>query len=495
MKRLTRKITGAWFSLGSRFLPYADFVTPDLSLGRLFRLSLFQITVGMALVLLVGTLNRVMIVELDVPASLVAVMVALPLLFAPFRTLIGFRSDTHRCELGWRRVPFIYRGTLLQFGGFAIMPFALLVLAGKGESGNLPAVFGQSAAALAFLLVGAGAHTVQTVGLALATDLTRPSSHPRVVGLMYVMLLLGMMVSALVFGTLLDPFSPGRLVQVIQGVAVTTVFLNFVALWKQEPRRPPRGQAAPAADPSFRESWQRFCSGQDAVLRLVILGLGTMGFGMADVVLEPYGGQVLGLTVAATTKLTALLTFGGLTGFAFGWYLLAKGGDAYRIAQFGAVLGVPAFALVIAAAPAALPSLFLLGNFLIGFGGALFWHGTLTATMNRAPADQAGLALGAWGAVQATAAGIAMSLSGVIRDVMTAGLATVDDILGVASTAAAYMSVYALEILFLLVTIAATVPLIRQAKAAGGAHITDGSEGDLSAPVARPAETVSDPAE
>jgi len=473
MKRLTRRITAVWFSLGGRFLPYADFVTPDLSLGRLFRLSLFQISVGMALVLLVGTLNRVMIVELNVPAALVAIMVALPLLFAPFRTLIGFRSDTHQCALGWRRVPFIYRGTLSQFGGFAIMPFALLVLAGEGASGHLPPVFGQSAAALAFLLVGAGAHTVQTVGLALATDLTRPDSHPRVVGLMYVMLLLGMMVSALIFGELLDPFSPGRLVQVIQGVAVLTVLLNFVALWKQEPRRSARGSGAePAADPSFRESWRRFCSGQDAVRRLIIVGLGTMGFGMADVVLEPYGGEVLGLSVAATTKLTALLAFGGLAGFAAGWLRLAKGGDAYRIAQAGAVLGVPAFGLVIAAAPAGMPSLFLLGNFLVGFAGALFWHGTLTATMNRAPADQAGLALGAWGAVQATAAGLAMGISGALRDAMTAGLAAFDRVLGVAATAGAYISVYGLEIVLLLITVVATVPLIRRANAAGGARIT-----------------------
>ncbi len=231
------------------------------------------------------------------------------------------------------------------------------------------------------------------------------------------------------------------------------------------------------------------------MLRLAIVGLGTMGFGMADVVLEPYGGQVLGMTVSETTKLTALLTFGGLLGFAFGWFRLAKGGDAYRIAQFGAMLGVPAFALVSAAAPAALPSLFLAGNFLIGFGGALFWHGTLTATMNRAPADQAGLAIGAWGAVQATAAGIAMSLSGIVRDLMTAGLTTVDEVFGVASTAAAYMSVYALEILLLLITIVATIPLIRQAKAGGGAHITGRQEADMGTPVGQTAESVHDPAE
>jgi BCD family chlorophyll transporter-like MFS transporter len=172
-----------------RFLPFAEAASDVLPLSRLLRLSLFQISVGMALVLLVGTLNRVMIVELHVPASLVAVMVSLPLLFAPFRALIGFKSDVHRCELGWRRVPYLWRGTMLQFGGFAIMPFALLVLAGAGQSAQAPAWVGQLGAGLAFLMVGAGLHITQTVGLALATDLARPEDRPNVVGLMYVMLL------------------------------------------------------------------------------------------------------------------------------------------------------------------------------------------------------------------------------------------------------------------------------------------------------------------
>ncbi len=82
--------------LGPRYLPFADAATKELPLGRLLRLSLFQVTVGMAAVLLIGTLNRVMIVELDVPAWIVAVMLSLPLLAAPFRALVGFRSDTHR---------------------------------------------------------------------------------------------------------------------------------------------------------------------------------------------------------------------------------------------------------------------------------------------------------------------------------------------------------------------------------------------------------------
>ncbi|MEO0361028.1 MAG: PucC family protein, partial [Pseudomonadota bacterium] len=209
-----QRMLGSLARVGPKYLPFADAASADLPLSRLLRLSLFQVSVGMALVLLVGALNRVMIVELEVPASLVGIMIALPVLFAPFRAMIGHRSDTHRSALGLRRIPYLLRGTMLQFGGFAVMPFALLVLSGYGESVDAPLWLGHGSAALAFLLVGAGVHMVQTVGLALATDLAPEEDQPKVVGLMYVTLLLGMIVSALIFGALLEDYTPGRLIRV-----------------------------------------------------------------------------------------------------------------------------------------------------------------------------------------------------------------------------------------------------------------------------------------
>jgi BCD family chlorophyll transporter-like MFS transporter len=446
----------AWIGLGTRFLPFADAATPDLPLPRLLRLSLFQVSVGMALVLLVGTLNRVMIVELGVPASLVGVMVALPLIAAPFRALIGFRSDTHRSELGWRRVPFIFRGTMVQFGGLAIMPFALLVLAGAGNASHAPAWIGYAGAGLAFLLVGAGLHTAQTVGLALATDLAPAESQPKVVGLMYVMLLVGMIGSALLFGAFLAPFSPGRLVQVIQASAVLTIVLNICALWKQESRSRARLLQARQRPPRFRDAWASFTAGSQALRRLVAVGLGTMAFSMEDVLLEPYGGQVLHLSVGATTKLTAALALGGLCGFALASRVLSRGFDPFRMAGIGALIGLPAFLAVILAAPAGSALLFGAGTALIGFGAGLFGHGTLTATMQRAPRHQTGLALGAWGAVQASAAGLAIALGGVLRD-LVAGLAV--PVLG---NATGYDAVYSLELALLLATLLTMLPLMRR---------------------------------
>ncbi len=400
MNPVSRRMVDIWMRHGTRFLPFADAASPDLPLDRLLRMSLLQVSVGMSLVLLVGTLNRVMIVELNVPASLVGIMLALPLLFAPFRALIGHKSDTHVSALGWRRVPFIFRGTMVQFGGLALMPFALLVLAGALQSADAPVWIGRTAAAVAFLLVGAGIHITQTVGLALATDQAPESAQPNVVGLMYVMLLLGMIVSALAFGAALENFSPGRLIQVISTSAVITIVLNLIAVWKQEPRRPSRLYTAPP-QPSFREAWDQYIAQPQALRRLVAIGLGTLAFSMEDILLEPYGGQVLGLGVGDTTKLTATFAGGGLIGFALASRMLSRGFDPFRMATIGALLGIPSFLLIMAAAPQQSVPGFVLGVLLVGFTAGLFGHGTLTATMNAAPRDQVGLALGSWGAVQA----------------------------------------------------------------------------------------------
>jgi BCD family chlorophyll transporter-like MFS transporter len=325
----------------------------------------------------------------------------------------------HVSALGLRRIPYIWKGTLCQFGGFAIMPFALLVLSGYGDAIDAPRWIGLSAAALSFLLVGAGVHIVQTVGLALATDLVKEADQPKVVGLMYVMLLLGMVFSALVFGALLENYSPGRLIQVIQACAVLTVALNLTAMWKQETRSRARAQAMKAARPTpFGTAWAQLAQTKGMMRLLVVICLGTFGFGMADVLLEPYGGQALGMSVAETTKLTALFAGGTLVGFGLASRLLSGDMLPANLAMTGAAIGIPGFAAIIFASLGGGAVTFLAGIFLVGLGTGLFGHATLTATMRAAPKERIGLALGAWGAAQATSAGLGIALAGIVRDVV-----------------------------------------------------------------------------
>jgi len=251
MTEVNDRLARLWTGLSVSVLPFADTSHGPLPIKRLLRLSLFQISCGMCAVLLVGTLNRVMIVEMGVAASIVAVMVALPLIFAPLRALIGFRSDTHRSVLGWRRVPYLWLGTIIQFGGLAMMPFALIILSGDTWA---PPWVAQVAAALAFLMVGAGMHTVQTVGLALATDIVPKEAQPNVVTMLSLMQLFGMVFAAVLFGAILSDFSQIKLIQLVQGMAAATLVINLIAAWKQEPRRPELTRGRETGDPDFRES-------------------------------------------------------------------------------------------------------------------------------------------------------------------------------------------------------------------------------------------------
>jgi BCD family chlorophyll transporter-like MFS transporter len=462
MTALRERLARNWMRIGSEFLPFADAATHELPLGRLLRLSLFQVSVGMAMVLLIGTLNRVLIVELGVPAWLVSLMVGLPLVFAPFRALIGFRSDNHVSALGWRRVPYIWMGTLLQFGGLAIMPFALLILSGDTHG---PMWIGQVASALSFLLVGAGLQTTQTAGLALATDLAPESVRPRVIALMYTMLLIGMVAAGLAFGRLLANFTELRLIQVIQGAAMMTMVLNLAALWKQEARGTVRN-VANAASAKFSDSWRAFTKHSRAIRFLVTVGLGTAAFNMQDIILEPYGGEILHLSVGATTALTAMLAGGTLAAFSIAARFLGHGADPYRIAAYGAVIGLFAFAAVIFSAPLEAPLLFKFGVLMIGFGGGCFSVGTLAGAMARERNGESGLALGAWGAVQASCAGLAIALGGAVRDGITS-LATHGALgAGMAGASTGYSFVYHIEIGLLFATLIAVGPLVRSDRAA-----------------------------
>ena len=194
---------------------------------------------------------------------------------------------------------------------------------------------------------------------------------------------------------------------------------------------------------------------------LLAVGLGSVGFGMQDILLEPYGGQVLGLSVSATTGLTAILSLGMLAAFALASRRLSEGADPIRLAAYGALVGIFAFAAVVLSAPLNAEQLFRFGTGAIGFGSGLFAIGTLTAAMDLARDHQAGMALGAWGAVQATATGAAIFMGGGLRD--SVGHLANTGKLGPALTgpATGYGAVYHLEILVLFLALIAIGPLVR----------------------------------
>jgi MFS transporter, BCD family, chlorophyll transporter len=284
---------------------------------------------------------------------------------------------------------------------------------------------------------------------------------------MYMMQLVGMVGTGLVFGWLLADFSATRLVQVVQGAALVSAVLHLIALWKQEARNPALTTGARRTD-SFATLWRRFTETPGAKRFLLVVGLGTLGFTMQDVILEPYGAEVLGMTVAQTTLLSAITAGGGLTAFLLAARMMRAGFDCYRIASLGMLIGIAAFAAVVMAGPMESPVLFQTGAVLIGLGGGFFAVGMLTAAMAFEKVAGAGLALGAWGAVQATAAGIAMGAGGITRDIV--GQLAAMGVLGKALSGptTGYMFVYHFELLMLFLGLAVIGPLAGYRKADGG---------------------------
>ncbi|MFM8767955.1 MAG: PucC family protein, partial [Rubrivivax sp.] len=184
-----------------------------------------------------------------------------------------------------------------------------------------------------------------------------------------------------------------------------------------------------------------------------------------DALLEPYGGEILGLSVGETSALTAVMAVGSLAGFALAARQLARGLDPIRLAAYGALAGLPAFSAVIFAAPMGADWLFRAGSMGIGFGGGLFAVGTLSAAMRMEERAFVGLALGAWGAVQATATGASVAFGGALRDIAS-GLAT-QGALGsaLAMPVTGYSIVYHVEMLLLFLTLVAIGPLVGRSAA------------------------------
>ena len=439
------------FKISKNILPFSDAGSANFSLFQLLRLSLFQISVGMATVMLAGTLNRVMIVELLVPASLVAIMIAIPVLIAPLRTFYGHKSDTYKSFIGWKRIPYMWFGSLFQFGGLAIMPFAIIILSGDQTVG--PSWAGEVLVAIAFLFTGIGMHITQTVGLALAADRATKENRPRVVALLYFMFLFGMGISAVVIGILLADFSKLRLIQVVQGSAVLTLILNLVAVWRQE--QIIINQQKNDKSEKFFLSWKKFISDRKTNSLIWVVFWGTLAFSMQDVLLEPYGGQILGLSVSETTNLTGVWALGALLGLALAANNSKKTVSSISNAMTALLIGIVGFSAIIFSSPMQFPFLYFLGTLFIGFGTGLFSVSLLIIAMALSSKTNlgSGFILGSWGAAQAIGAGLGIAVGGILRDVVNK--IALSGYLGSTfeNNSIGYIFVYHLEILFIFITL------------------------------------------
>ncbi|NJM09184.1 BCD family MFS transporter [Candidatus Gracilibacteria bacterium] len=386
---------------------------------NVLRLGLFQFGMGLSLAPLTGTLNRVLIDELNIPAVAVGLLLALHFFVSPARAVIGFHSDQSRAQGKWR-TPYLVLGAMLTYGGLATAPFSLILLGGNGV---LPFWMAFLLCALIFLAYGIGVNIVETIYLALVSDITPPRERGRVLAILWTMLVLGTIVSSIIVGQLLIDYSHMRLIQVMQGSAMAFVALTFASMLGQE-RLKANGEVLDFNPEAIvvRETLGgsiRKLIGQPVLRNLfVVLFLATLAFGTHDVLLEPYGGQVLAMSVTATTRLTAFWGVAMLLAIGGAGMLLWRGRSPLLLIGLGIVAGALGFLSISLATDQALLPQFYVGIWLIGMGRGLFIVGSLALIMALVDGHHAGLFLGLWGVVQALAQGFGVIGGGLARDLV-----------------------------------------------------------------------------
>lgn len=424
---------------------------------RLLRLSLFQLGMGFSVAVFNGSLNRVLIAEEGIPATIVGWLLSLSIFVAPLRVIMGMRSDKGQKKWGYRRMPYVWYGSMFVFAGLSAAPFSLIFLSQSSAYGpnSIPLVVGVLASTLIFLAYAVGTHVAQTGYLALVTDLIPKHERGRAVAFLWTALIVGQVISALVISVWLQDYQPGKLVQVMQTASLVFVILAVAAVWKQDPFT----KLEEEEEVGGKLLFSLLNAGRNKRFFAVVF-LGTLGLTMQDVLLEPYGGQVLGMSVSETSRLTALWGVGMLIALLIAGRVVPRLKNPMPVATAGAVLGLFGLVCVTSASATGAIPVFLLGVGVIGVANGLFLISILALVMSLADRKTAGLYVGLWGLVQTTAMGLGSVLGGAMRDTMiqTTGNVTLG-----------YTAVYALELGLLVIASVLLLTLPRQAFSRVGA--------------------------
>ncbi|MBC8078135.1 MAG: PucC family protein, partial [Chloroflexales bacterium] len=217
---------------------------------RVLRLGLFQLGLGLSLAPLTGTLNRVLVAELSVPAGAVGLLLGIHFFVSPVRALIGFQSDRKRAAGRWR-TPYVVLGAMLTYGGLATAPFSLILL---GAPDRIPFAVALPICLAIFVVYGLGVNIVETMFLAVVSDITPRNELGRTLAALWMMLVVGTIIGAFIVGQLLENYTPDRLIGVMQGTAVAFVSSTFLALWGQERLRRDGTLATPSYGAQIRLS-------------------------------------------------------------------------------------------------------------------------------------------------------------------------------------------------------------------------------------------------
>jgi BCD family chlorophyll transporter-like MFS transporter len=373
----------------------------SLGWSGILRLGLVQTALGAVVVLMTSTINRVMVVELALPAVVPGVLVASHYGVQILRPAWGYGSD-----VGGRRTPWILGGmAALSLGGTG----AALATALAASHMAL----GLALAALSFLTVGMGAGAAGTSVLAMLASSVAPERRAAAATTVWVMMILGFAIAAPLAGHFLDPFSQARLIEVTGTVCVAAFLIAAIAVVGVEPRAEAR-PAPKAAKPPFRQAFAQVWREPAARQFTIFIFVSMLAYSAQELLVEPFAGLVFGMTPGATTQLAGLQHSGVLLGM-IGVAVAASaiGGPIWGSLRLWTIAGCLASAASLVAIAvsgiAGVPDALRGSIFALGVSNGAFAVAAIGSMMSLAGAgagSREGTRMGLWGAAQAVAFGL-----------------------------------------------------------------------------------------
>ena len=398
------------------------------------QLALIHTAVAMTLVPIDSTLNRVMIKELSISATLFAILSSFPYLFSPIQVAIGSYSDRHPV-LGFRRTPYILAGLVLCIIGVILSPYVAFLM-----SGNFP--LGLLAGVVAFGAWGMGYNLSAVSYLSLASELSGEKGRGKTIAVMWFMMIVSIIVTAIALGHLVDPYTPEALTRAFRYVGAASLAIGLLGLIGLEPRS--SGTTSQPASESYtvKQMTRVIMSNPAAKIFFVYLFLLLVGILGQNILLEPFAGEAFGLGVGQTTSRVNSI-WGTFVLLAIILAGILEGRVAKRtIAQAGNIGALLGFIVIVVSGALASKHLFYVGITVLGLGTGLCTVANLSLMFDFTVPGLVGLYIGAWGFSNALSRLTGNLLGGVVFDLFK-------QITG--SALNGYLVVFSLEALMLLV--------------------------------------------
>ena len=374
------------------------------------QLGLIHVAVAMTLVPINSTLNRVMIKELAISATLVALLASLPYLFSPIQVAIGSYSDRHPI-FGLRRTPYILAGLILCVLGVMVSPQVAFLMSENLGLGILAGVG-------AFGAWGMGFNLSSVSYLSLATELSGEEGRGKTIATMWFMMIVSIIGTAIGISRMVDPYTPEAMMRAFEIVGASALTLGLLGLLWLEPRSQAGTVKAQSETYTIKQMFSAILDNPVAKTFFVYLLLLLAALLGQDVLLEPFAAEAFGMSVTETTRITSLWGTFVLIAIIIAGALEGRVHKRF-VAQAGNLGALVGFIIIVLSGIFHSLGIFYSGVTLLGVGTGLSTVANLSLMFDLTVAGNVGLYIGAWGFSNAMSRLTGSLLGGIVRDGVT----------------------------------------------------------------------------